>query len=43
MATRKTKTAGAIRAGNGKYHFHMAKLKKVDAGTGYAVGTLAAR
>jgi len=36
MATQKTKTAGAIRAGNGKYHFHMAKLKKVDAGTGYS-------
>ena len=36
MATRKTKTAGAIRAGNGKYHFRVAKLKKVDAGTGYS-------
>ncbi len=36
MAIRKTKTAGAIRAGNGKYHFRVAKLKKVDAGTGYS-------
>jgi quercetin dioxygenase-like cupin family protein len=36
MATRKTKTAGAIRAGNGKYHFRVAKLKKVAAGTGYS-------
>jgi len=32
----KTKTAGAIRAGNGKYHFRMDKLKKVPAGTGYS-------
>jgi quercetin dioxygenase-like cupin family protein len=32
----KTKTVGAIRAGNGKYHFRMAKLKKVPAGTGYS-------
>jgi quercetin dioxygenase-like cupin family protein len=36
MATQKTKTAGAVKAGNGKYHFRMAKLKKVDAGTGYS-------
>ncbi|MBI2224918.1 MAG: cupin domain-containing protein [Betaproteobacteria bacterium] len=36
MATRKTKTAGAIRAGNGKYHFRVAKVKKVAAGTGYS-------
>jgi quercetin dioxygenase-like cupin family protein len=36
MATQKTKTAGAIKAGNGKYHFRMAKLKKVLAGTGYS-------
>ena len=36
MATRKTKTAGAVKAGNGKYHFRLAKLKKVDAGTGYS-------
>ena len=33
---RKTKTDGAIRAGNGTYHFRMAKLKKVPAGTGYS-------
>lgn len=32
----KTKTVGAIRAGNGQYHFRMAKLKKVPAGTGYS-------
>jgi len=32
----KTKTEGAIRAGNGKYHFRMDKLKKVPAGTGYS-------
>jgi len=32
----KTKTVGAIRAGNGKYHFRMSKLKKVPAGTGYS-------
>ena len=31
-----TKTVGAIRAGNGQYHFRMAKLKKVPAGTGYS-------
>ena len=36
MAKQKTKTAGAVKAGNGKYHFRMAKLKKVDAGTGYS-------
>ena len=35
-AAQKTKTVGAIRAGNGKYHFRMAKLKKVPAGTGYS-------
>ncbi len=34
--TTKTKTVGAIRAGNGQYHFRMAKLKKVPAGTGYS-------
>ena len=34
-ATR-TKTAGAIKGGNGKYHFRIAKLKKVDAGSGYS-------
>ena len=36
MATTKTKTAGAIKAGKGKYHFRVAKLRKVDAGTGYS-------
>lgn len=35
-STAKTKTVGAIRAGNGKYHFRMSKLKKVPAGTGYS-------
>ena len=32
----KTKTAGAIRAGNGKYQFPLARVKKVPAGTGYS-------
>ena len=32
----KTKTAGATRAGNGKYQFPLANLKKVPAGTGYS-------
>ena len=32
----KTKTAGAIKAGDGKYQFRMATLKKVPAGTGYS-------
>ncbi len=36
MTIAKTKTAGAVKAGNGRYHFRMAKLKKVDAGTGYS-------
>ncbi len=31
-----TKTEGAVRAGNGKYSFRMAGLKKVPAGTGYS-------
>lgn len=32
-----TQTEGAVKGGdNGKYHFLMAKLKKVDAGTGYS-------
>ncbi len=35
-ASKKTKTVGAVRAGNGKYHFRMDKLKKVPAGTGYS-------
>ena len=32
MAAKKTKIVGAIKAGNGKYHFRVAKLKKVAAG-----------
>ena len=32
----KTKTEGAIRGGDGKYHFRMANLKQVPAGTGYS-------
>ena len=32
----KTKTAGAVKGGNGKYQFNMASLKKVAAGTGYS-------
>ena len=32
----RTKTEGAIRGGDGKYHFRMANLKKVPAGTGYS-------
>lgn len=32
----KTKTAGAIKGGNGRYHFRMATLRKVPAGTGYS-------
>ncbi len=36
MAKQKTKTAGAIIAGNGKYHFRLASLRKVPAGTGYS-------
>lgn len=35
-AAAKTKSEGAIRAGNGKYQFAMSKLKKVPAGTGYS-------
>lgn len=31
-----TKTTGAIKGGNGKYHFRLAQLKKVAAGTGYS-------
>jgi quercetin dioxygenase-like cupin family protein len=31
-----TKTAGAIKAGNGKYRFNLARVRKVDAGTGYS-------
>lgn len=32
----RTKTAGAIKGGEGKYHYRMAGLKKVPAGTGYS-------
>ena len=32
----KTKTKGAVKGGNGKYHFRIARLKKVDAGSGYS-------
>ncbi|MEK6591646.1 MAG: cupin domain-containing protein [Pseudomonadota bacterium] len=32
----KTKTLGAIKGGNGKYQFPMARLKKVPAGNGYS-------
>lgn len=32
----RTKTKGAVKAGSGKYHFRMANLKKVPAGTGYS-------
>ncbi len=31
-----TRTQGAIRAGNGRYVFDMAKLQGIDAGTGYS-------
>jgi quercetin dioxygenase-like cupin family protein len=36
MPKQKTKTAGAIAAGDGKYHFRIANLKKIAAGTGYS-------
>jgi quercetin dioxygenase-like cupin family protein len=38
MATRKakTKTVGAIKGGNGKYQFNLARVKDVPAGTGYS-------
>ena len=32
----KTKTAGAVKGGSGKYQFTLAKLKNVPAGTGYS-------
>lgn len=32
----KTKTAGAVKGGNGKYQFTLAKVKDVPAGTGYS-------
>ncbi len=33
---RRTKTEGAIRGGNGRYQFTLARLKDVPAGTGYS-------
>ena len=36
MAATKTKTAGAIKAGRGKYHYRVAKLRNDAAGTGYS-------
>jgi quercetin dioxygenase-like cupin family protein len=33
---KKTRTAGAIRGGGGRYHYRMARLKDVPAGTGYS-------
>lgn len=35
-ASAKTKTAGAIKGGEGKYHYRMNSLKRVPAGTGYS-------
>ena len=32
----KTKTAGAVKGGNGKYQFTLAEVKDVPAGTGYS-------
>jgi quercetin dioxygenase-like cupin family protein len=32
----KTKTAGAVKGGNGRYQFMLANLKDVPAGTGYS-------
>ena len=32
----KTMTEGAVKGGNGKYHFRVAELTKVPAGTGYS-------
>jgi quercetin dioxygenase-like cupin family protein len=34
--TAKTKTAGAVKGGGGKYQFRLAGLKKIPAGTGYS-------
>ena len=39
MATRKqakTKTAGAVKGGNGRYQFTLARVRDVPAGTGYS-------
>ncbi len=32
----KTKTEGAVRGGEGTYHYNLSKVKKVPAGTGYS-------
>jgi quercetin dioxygenase-like cupin family protein len=32
----KTKTAGAVKGGEGTYHYRVSKLKRVPAGTGYS-------
>jgi len=34
-----TKTAGAVRAGNGRYTFRMSRLRRVEAGTGYSTSS----
>jgi len=34
--SKRTKTAGAVKGGNGKFHFRLANLKQVPAGTGYS-------
>ena len=34
-----TKTAGAVRAGNGQYTFRMSRLRRVEAGTGYSTSS----
>jgi quercetin dioxygenase-like cupin family protein len=36
MAKQTTKTKGAVKAGKGKYHFQLARVRKVPAGTGYS-------
>lgn len=36
MAEPQTKTKGAVKAGNGRYHFKMDELAVVPAGTGYS-------
>lgn len=36
MATRETRTEGAIKAGSGRYVFDLARLQAIDAGPGYS-------
>ncbi len=36
MKGKATKTAGAVKAGNGDYYFRIAEIEKVAAGTGYS-------